>query len=100
MKNYLKNSRKKGLSKYRIEWKKSAVKELKSLPATEIKRIFKRIEQLKDNPFPPNYKKLKGTSNLYRIKEGDYRIVYSVEYSILLIEIIRVRHRKMVYRGL
>ncbi|WP_022669559.1 type II toxin-antitoxin system RelE family toxin [Hippea alviniae] len=88
------------MSKYKIYWKKSAVKELKKLPKESIKKILLKVEKLKEDPFFPGCKRLKNTHNLYRAREGDYRIIYSVEQNTLTIQIIRIRHRKEVYKKL
>ena len=66
---------------YKIEWKKTAVKELKNLSKADIKKILRTAEGLKENPYPPACKKLKCTESLYRA-----------------IEIVKVGHRKNVYR--
>ena len=85
------------MAAYRIEWKRSAAKELKFLPADVIMRIVAAVEQLAAHPFPPGVKKLAGAENTYRIREGSYRVVFAVISSSLVIEIIRVGHRKDVY---
>ena len=84
---------------YQIEWKRSAQKELRKLPATTIRKILDAVEHLAEQPFPPGVKKLVGTEQTYRVRVGDYRIVYDVLSSMLVIEIIRVGHRKDVYNG-
>jgi mRNA interferase RelE/StbE len=53
---------------------------------------------LAENPFPPGCRKLQGSRDAYRIRVGDYRVVYEVATGRLLVEIVRVRHRKDVYR--
>ena len=83
---------------YRIEWKRSAVKELRNLPGHIVSRIIAAVEDLSINPFRHGATKLSGSENAYRIRVGDYRVVYTVETSVLLIEITRVRHRRDVYR--
>ena len=85
------------MDSYRIEWKRSATKELRSLPTHMVQRIVTAVTQLSANPFPPGVRKLAGTQHTYRIREGDYRVVYTVTASTLVIEIIRVTHRKEVY---
>lgn len=85
---------------YKIEWKQSAKKELKKLKKEVIPRIIKAVESLSINPHPTGSRKLQGSEHLYRVRLGDYRIVYSVENKILLIEIIRIGHRKDIYRKL
>lgn len=83
---------------YQIQIKKSAFKELSKLPNTIFVSISDKINTLDKNPFPSGYKKLKGSKNYYRLRVGNYRIVYSVYQDVLIIEIIRIRHRKNVYK--
>ena len=85
------------MDSYRIAWKRSAIKELKSLPKEVVARIVQAVGQLTENPFPPEVKKLVGSERTYRIREGSYRVVYTIAPSALVIEIIRVGHRKDVY---
>ena len=85
------------MDSYRIEWKRSATKELRSLPNHMVERIVAAVAQLSANPFPPGVRKLSGSQHTYRIREGDYRVVYTVTASTLVIEVIRVAHRKEVY---
>jgi len=85
------------MDSYRIEWKRSAIKELKYLPKEVVVRIVRAVGQLTENPFPAGVKKLVGSERTYRIREGSYRVVYTVAPSALVIEIIRVGHRKDVY---
>ena len=82
---------------YRIEWKRSATKELRSLPTHMVKRIVEAVTELSTNPFPQGVRKLSGAQHTYRIREGDYRVVYTVTASLMVIEVIRVGHRKEVY---
>ena len=85
---------------YKIEWKHSATKELKRLPKPVIPKIIAAVEGLPENPRPKGSRKIIGAEHTYRIRIGDYRIVYSIEYGRLTIEIIRVGHRKNVYKNL
>ena len=62
-----------------------------------VKRIVDAVTQLSVNPFPPGVRKLSGSQHSYRIREGDYRVVYTVTALTLVIEVIRVGHRKEVY---
>ncbi len=82
----------------RVEWKKSTKKDLRKLPAGVVDRVIAAVEALVDEPFPPGVEKLAGTEHAYRVRLGDYRIVYEVLAAAELIEIQRVRHRKDVYR--
>ena len=83
---------------YKIQWKRSALKELRKKDRSVIARIIESVESLANNPIPHGSRKIQGTDHTYRIRVGDYRIVYSVESHILLIEIIRVGHRKDIYQ--
>ena len=85
------------MASYRVEIKPSAGKELKRLSGQLIERIVARVETLADNPRPPGCKKLKGGDNEWRIRVGDYRIVYTVEDGSHLVEVTRIRHRSEVY---
>ena len=86
------------MASYRIEWKPSAVKELKRLPRDVIPRVVAAVEALTSDAFPLGVVRLKGSQHTYRIRIGDYRVVYTVEDDVLRIEIIRVGHRRDVYR--
>jgi mRNA interferase RelE/StbE len=83
---------------FRIEWKKSTRKDLRKLPSNTAERIVEAVEELAENPFPHGVEKLSGSEYAYRIRLGDYRIVYEVVAESKLVEIQRVRHRKDVYR--
>ena len=86
------------MAAYRIEWKPSALRELKKLDRQVIRRIIDAIESLSSDPYPRGIKKLYGSEHTYRLRIGDYRVIYEVFTSHLLIEIVRVRHRKDVYK--
>jgi mRNA interferase RelE/StbE len=83
---------------YNIQWKASAKRELRKLNKPDIPKIISAIESLSQNPFPTNSKKYLGTNHTYRIRVQDYRIIYSVLSEILTIDVIKVGHRKDVYR--
>jgi mRNA interferase RelE/StbE len=83
---------------YKIEWKRSAVKELEKLPRQAIIRIVEAVNNLTSNPFPDGIRKLVATEQSYRIRIGVYRVVYSVYADKFIVEIIRVKHRKDVYK--
>jgi mRNA interferase RelE/StbE len=83
---------------YQIDWKKSALRELKRLDRQTIPRIISAVSALSENPYPPGVKKLHGGESTYRIRIGDYRVIYEVFSNHLIIEIARVRHRRDVYR--
>jgi mRNA interferase RelE/StbE len=83
---------------YQIEWKPSAVRELKRLDGVVAGRIIRAVDSLAVIPFPPGARRLRGSRQSYRIRVGDYRVIYEVFQSRLLIEIVRVRHRRDAYR--
>lgn len=83
---------------YRIDWKKSALRELKRLDKQVVPRIVEAVEGLSDKPIPPGARKLKGSDQSYRIRVGNYRIIYELLKSRLVVQIVRVRHRKEAYR--
>lgn len=83
---------------YKIQWKPSALKELRRLDRRIVPKIIEAVESLSSNPYPLGIRKLIRSEHSYRMRIGDYRIIYSVYESILIIEIIRVRHRKDAYK--
>ena len=85
------------MARYRIEIKKSAVKELSQIPKKDLVKIVKNINSLADNPRPRGSKKL-SREEKYRIRYGTYRILYLIEDDLLVIYVIKVAHRKDIYR--
>jgi mRNA interferase RelE/StbE len=83
---------------YTIRFKQSAAKEFKKLPAKAQARILEAIEALSGEPRPPGCRKLVGSENLYRIRVGQYRVIYEIDDGELIIMIIIIRHRKDAYR--
>lgn len=77
-----------------------AVKALAALPREAQRLIGRRIDALAEDPRPPGVEKLKGSDNLFRVRSGDYRIVYTIEDHVLVIVVVHVAHRRDVYRGL
>jgi len=85
------------MAKYKIEIKRSAVKEVERLPRKDILAVLDKIKLLADDPRPNDCKKLSGQEK-YRIRCGDYRILYLIEDNILIVYVVKVGHRKDVYR--
>ncbi len=83
---------------YAIEFKPSAAVALRHLPRQVQSRIVTKAEALADNPRPSGCKKLAGADALYRVRIGDYRMVYEVRDAVLTILIVRIGHRRDVYR--
>lgn len=85
------------MARYSLLFKKSVAKDLRATPKQDIRRILKRIEALSDDPRPPRCEKLSGR-DLYRIRQGDYRIVYEIQDDVLAVIVVRVSHRSEAYR--
>jgi len=84
---------------YTIIISESAFKELKKIQKVYVNKIQIAIDRLSENPRPVGCKKLQGTNeNLYRIRIGDYRVVYSIEDKIKIVDIRQIGHRKDIYR--
>lgn len=77
---------------------RAAQKSLDKIPRNFRRRILDALEELADNPRPPGCVKLEGEDNLWRIRVGDYRIVYTIDEKKLMVLVVRVAHRKDVYR--
>jgi len=84
-------------SRYAVELKQSARKELERLPNDLIARIIVKLESLEENPRPAGCKKLKGGDAEYRIRVGEYRIVYLIDDRRSTVTVSRIRHRRDVY---
>ena len=86
--------------KYRIEFKRSAAKVLKKLPKPDRRRIRDKIDSFTDNLPAPATTKMKGDNPFHRVRVGDYRIIYEIHGDILVIMVLKIGHRKEVYRRL
>ena len=85
------------MGKYRIELKKSVLKDFDSIPKKDLQRILVAIELLADDPRPSQSKKLSGLEQ-YRLRQGNYRILYSIKDDLLIVFVVAVGHRKNIYR--
>ncbi|MBN1941918.1 MAG: type II toxin-antitoxin system RelE/ParE family toxin [Phycisphaerae bacterium] len=85
---------------YQIRIKQKAEKALAQIPNPHRRRIAQAIDALARTPRPAGCTKLTGADNAYRIRVGDYRIVYEIVDKVLIVYIIRIAHRKDIYRGL
>ena len=85
------------MAKYRVEIKRKAVKELKKLPRKDIKTIIKKIGLLSADPRPLESKKLSDDEK-YRLRCGNYRILYYIENDVLIVYVVKIAHRKDIYR--
>lgn len=84
------------MANYKIQIKKSAAKEIESLPREAISKILPKIGSLAENPRPMGCKKLSGDEK-YRIRVGNYRVLYEIEDEIVTVFVVKVGHRKEVY---
>jgi mRNA interferase RelE/StbE len=87
------------MEEYKIFFKNSVEKDLQSIPKKYLIKILQRIEGLKDNPRPEGSEKLTGHDR-YRLRQGVYRIVYSIQDTELTIWVVKVAHRKEIYKNL
>ena len=85
------------MASYKIIVKKSVSKDLRNIPKKDIQRILTAIQDLADNPRPPQSKKLSGQER-YRLRQGNYRILYSIEDEKLVICVVKVGNRRDLYR--
>ena len=83
---------------YKVVFKESAIKDLEKVGAVYFNSVTAHIQKLSNNPRPFGYKKLKGSENSYRIRVGVYRVVYTIKDDILVVEVIKIGHRRDVYR--
>jgi mRNA interferase RelE/StbE len=84
------------MGEYRLLLRRSVAKDLERVPKRDLKRILERIRLLAREPRPPGHEKLAGHER-YRIRQGDYRIVYSVQDEDLSVWIVKVGHRRDIY---
>ena len=83
---------------YQVEITPAAKRQVKKLVKQTQELIIQRLEQLADKPRPPGVLKMEGEENLYRVRVGDYRVIYQIQDRILLIVVVKVGHRGDVYR--
>ena len=86
------------MASFEIQWRSSTKKDLRGLPTGDVARIIAAVEKLSEEPLPHGSQKLSGSEHTYRIRVGDYRVIYEVLLAAKRIEVQRVRHRKDVYR--
>ena len=85
------------MGSYAVEIKPSARKELESLPDHVLRRVITKLESLSDNPRPVGCKKLKGYKDQWRIRIGDWRVVYIIDDAARVVSVMRIAHRREVY---
>jgi len=84
---------------YRIEFTSAAARDISKLTEDVQQRLIAKIDALAHEPRPIGVQKLQGRTNRYRIRVGDYRIIYEIQDQILVVLIVRIGHRREVYRG-
>jgi len=85
---------------YSIEFRPSVLKSLKRFPKRDLVRIKKKIDELASNLPNPNITKMKGNNSFHKIRSGDYRIIYEIHEEKVVILIVKIGHRKEVYKRL
>lgn len=83
---------------YTLAFEKRVYKDLDKIPAKDLDKVYEGFEHLKRNPRMPGVKRLRDASDRYRLRKGDYRIVYVIDDKIAIVRIMLVRHRKDVYQ--
>ena len=86
------------MARYDLRFKTSVAKDLRGLPNTDLRRILERIESLRDDPRPPGSEKLSAQER-YRIRQGSYRILYEIRELEVVVEVVKIGHRREVYRA-
>ncbi len=87
------------MASYKIYFRKSAAKELRKFPNPTVQKVIKRIEALAIDPRPVGCEKLTG-QEFYRVRQGNYRIIYSIQDDELTVWVVKVSHRKDIYKRL
>lgn len=87
------------MARYELRFKTSVAKDLRDVPKTDLRRILERIEALRDDPRPAGCEKL-SAQELYRIRQGNYRILYEILNLEVIVEVVKIGHRREVYRSL
>jgi mRNA interferase RelE/StbE len=85
------------MGRYELRFRPSVTRDLRGVPRADVERILARIEGLRDEPRPPGCEKLSAQER-YRLRQGDYRILYSVADAALVVEVVKIGHRRDVYR--
>jgi mRNA interferase RelE/StbE len=85
------------MAEYKVYFKRSVLKDLDAISKKDLQRIIERIELLKENPRPSGCEKLSGQER-YGVRQGNYRIVYSIHDDVLTVWVVKIGHRRDVYR--
>jgi len=85
------------MARYELVFKRSVSKDLRAVPNKDVRRILNRMESLQNDPRPDGCEKLSGQER-YRIRQGNYRIIYGIEDDRLVVTVIKVGHQRAIYR--
>jgi len=85
------------MGRYRLVFRKSVVRDLRRIPNHDLKRILSTLESLSEDPRPVGIEKLSGNER-YRVRQGNYRIIYEINDNEIVVVVVKVGHRKDVYR--
>lgn len=85
------------MARYEVLYRPSVAKDLSGLPKSDVRRILAKAESLREDPRPPGAQKLTDEEK-YRLRQGNYRILYTVDDRRVLVEVVKIGHRKDVYR--
>ena len=85
------------MARYNLVFRPSVTRDVKGIPPQDLKRILERIEALRDEPRPAGAVKLSGME-YYRVRQGDYRIVYEIQDDVLVVIVVKIGHRREIYR--
>ncbi len=85
------------MANYKLVFKKSVAEDLRSIPNKDVARLLQRMQALQENPRPVDSEKLSGQER-YRIRQGTYRIIYEVADELVVVTVVKVGHRKHVYK--
>ena len=86
------------MARYELRFKTSVAKDMRDVPKTDLRRILERIEALRDDPRPIGSEKLSAQER-YRIRQGNYRILYEILDLEVIVEVVKIGHRREVYRS-
>lgn len=85
------------MARYELRFKNSVIKDLRALPRSDVAKVLERIDALRDDPRPPGIEKLSAQER-YRVRQGSYRILYEIEDQQVVVTVVKVGHRREVYR--
>jgi mRNA interferase RelE/StbE len=85
------------MARYELRFKNSVAKDLRALPKSDVAKVLERIDALRADPCPPDSEKLSAQER-YRIRQGSYRILYEIEDQEVIVTVVKVGHRREVYR--